>query len=456
MTIRSGRGPRDDAQQAHPAEPGSYDAYDDRRPGRDVRRAANGGGYGERRGGGLPGFLKFLVFAVVLGFLVLATLLTVLRPLVASAVVDWAYNNPGALRIPFVTDLVRENLGDALATPASADATEVEFEIRSGDTPQLLAPRLESEGLIKNQRAFLFEATLDGLGPKLQAGDYHIPRNLTPEQVVTALVENRIVIVVTPVTFRESLRLEQMTAQLQITEGINVDPREFYDLVKQPPSELLADFPWLEDAGLPEGASLEGFLAGATYDLVQENDAEDLVRMMLTEFEEQVGAERMVVPESRGMTFYDILKLAAIVEREAVLDEERPLIAGVYQNRLAAGGSWELLAADPTVFYGVDSLALDELGFDNWYTYTFWTVPDQQLNQIQLPGDLAAYNSYTHRGLPPGPICTPSLSSIEAALEPDTDDAYLFFLAVPDGGGAHVFSKTQAEHDAYRREFGYL
>ncbi len=438
-------------------EPGNWDAP---RPEWETRRGANGyrNGRDGRNGGGggLGGFVKFLVFTLILAVIVLGLLLTVLRPLLSSAIMDWAYNNPSALRLPFVADLVRENLGGALTEPASADATEVEFEIIAGDRIDTLAPRLARDGLIANERAFIFQATLRDLNPKLKAGNFHIGRNLTPDQVVTALIENEIVIVVTPITFRESLRLEQMTAKIQLDQPANIDAREFYDLVKNPPETLLADYPWLAEAGLPEGASLEGFLAAATYDLLPETTEEDLVRMMLDQFHDTVGEERMAVPEARGMTFYDILKLGSIVEREAVVDEERPMIAGVYQNRLTRGGSWLLLSADPTVFYGVDTVRLDEIGFENWYTYSFWGVPEEPLNQIVLPGELAGYNSYTQRGLPPGPICTPSLSSIDAALEPDIAEDYLFFLARPDGSGTHVFSKTQAEHDQWRREFGYL
>jgi UPF0755 protein len=77
---------------------------------------------------------------------------------------------------------------------------------------------------------------------------------------------------------------------------------------------------------------------------------------------------------------------------------------------------------------------------------------------VELPEDLAGYQSYRTRGLPPGPIVSPTVESIDAALEPDTDDGYLYFLAIPgeEGGGKHVFSKTEAEHDRYRREYGYL
>lgn len=156
------------------------------------------------------------------------------------------------------------------------------------------------------------------------------------------------------------------------------------------------------------------------------------------------------------MTFHQIVTLASIVEREAVLDDERPLIAGVFQNRLSAGGATSILGADPTVFYGLDTVALRELPFEDWQGFFFWSPPGVNLQDVTLPEDLAGYHSYQVRGLPPGPICTPSLASIEAALAPDTADGYLYFLAIPDGGGEHVFAKTEAEHDENRRKYGYL
>ena len=141
------------------------------------------------------------------------------------------------------------------------------------------------------------------------------------------------------ITFREGLRIEQMTAMLQNTSGTHVDPQAFYDLAKNPTDELLADYPWLLDESIrTKGASLEGFLYPATYSVRTDGEnattAEDLVRMMLDAFYERVGPERMAVAKERGLTFQQILVLASIVEREAVVEEERALIAGVYENRL--------------------------------------------------------------------------------------------------------------------------
>jgi UPF0755 protein len=165
----------------------------------------------------------------------------------------------------------------------------------------------------------------------------------------------------------------------------------------------------------------------------------------------------MQVPADRGMSFYQVLALASIVEREAVLDEERPLIAGVYQNRIDGipGIKNKILNADPTVFYAWDTMQLGAMDFDQWKTYKFWAPPGVPLRDIKVPEALLGYQTYTQPGLIPGPIATPTLASIDAALHPDTADKYIYFLAIPDGGGKHVFAKTAKEHEANKKKYGY-
>jgi UPF0755 protein len=176
---------------------------------------------------------------------------------------------------------------------------------------------------------------------------------------------------------------------------------------------------------------------------------------MLKAFYDNVGPDRLAVPDKRGLSFYEVLTLASIVEREAVLDDERPLIAGVYQNRIDRKPSVKhgLLQADPTVIYAVDTVNLGTYSED-WKGYTFWTVPEGGMDQ-QLPEKLAGFDTYKVQGLPPGPIVTPSLASLDAALKPDTKAGYTYFVAIPDGAGAHDFSKSLAEHDRKRKKYGY-
>jgi UPF0755 protein len=469
MTIRGGRGPREPMASPAPV-PGTQ--RNDGTPGNGnlyARSGRYGQGPSRRRRdryddgrSGLWGLLRFVLFLVVLAAIVLVTMATVARPLVRAVVVPWAEDNPGALRIGLVADLVREDLGSALTDPASSDPTHVPFTVHEGDTPGSLAPRLHEEGIVASERAFLFEASLANLGAKLAAGPFDLARDMTPAEVVDGLINNRIVNRTISVTFREGLRIEQMTAKLMtLLPESKVDPKAFYDLAMKPSDALLADFPWLLDPDVrPKGASLEGFLYPATYTLrVDDADpttAEDLIRMMLTTFYERVGADRLDVPASRKLTFYQVLTLASIVEREAVLDEERPLIAGVYQNRIDRKPSVRhgLLQADPTVIYAVDTVNLGKYSPD-WTKYVFWTVPEGSLKDQQLPDSLAGFNTYAVPGLPPHPIATPTLASLDAALHPDTKSGYTYFVAIPNGDGAHDFSKTLAEHEAKLRKYGY-
>jgi UPF0755 protein len=458
MTIRSGRRPRDSRDfQARPFDPDAYATESNDSDGEPPRR--NRGAGGNSGGSGFTGLLKFLAFALVLAGIVLIAALTALRPVVNSVVLDIAQDNPAALQLPFVKDIVREDLGRLLTDPVSSDSTQVEFGVQDGDTARSIADRLTESGLLADSRAFIFIAIDRQLTGSLRVGDYVLRRNLTPDELVTALLDPPVITYV-DISFRTGLRLEQLTAKLQTLTDLEMDPRAFYDIASSPPAALIADFPWLakirEDA--PAGAGLEGFLWPGTYRVLPDTTPEELVRLMLDKFAANVGEDRLDVPGDRNLTFYQVMALASIVEREAVLDDERPLIAGVYQNRIdgIAGVKTRLLNADPTVFYAIDTMELDKLDFGDWQQYAFWTPPGVALADVKVTEALQGFQTYQTPGLIPWPICTPSLPSIDAALEPDTADKYIYFLAIPEGGGAHAFANTKAEHDANRRKYGYI
>jgi UPF0755 protein len=447
MTIRSGRRPRDRRDQQ--ARPYGSDAYatdssrdDDRLP---PRRGGDGSG-----GSGLGGLLKFAAFALVLAAIVLVIGLTALRPLVNSVVLSIAQDNPAALQLPFIKQIVREDLGSALTTPVSSDPTQVEFLVEPGDTARSIADRLQAQRLLGDSRAFVFIAIDRQLTGSLQQGTFVLRRNLTPDQLVSALL-NPPVVKYVDIELRTGLRLEQLTAKLETLSGLEMDAEAFYNLVKSPPARLLDDYPWLEAAlaEAPEGASLEGFLWPSSYRVLPDTTPEELVRLMLDKFIENVGAARLVVPQERGLSFYQVLVLASIVEREAQLDAEKPLIAGVYANRLDPT-KWKLglLQSDPTVFYVHDTLELAKLPVADWIQYVFWAPIEGGLTDQSLPADIAGYNTYTSKGLPPGPLDTPTITSIDAALEPDTSAGYLYFVAKGDGSGTSAFAKTLKEHQA--------
>lgn len=464
MTIRSGGRPRD--SQAHPIEP---QAHPDRgrryeEPWEPAYKRSGGGGgngngngygngYGRRGGGGgIAGIVRFLIFAVVLAAIVLVVFVTALRPMVRNVVIGWADDNPGALDMPFVADFVREDLGADLTTAASTDTDQIPFTVNDGETATTIAARLEEDGFLKDRRAFVFIAVEKGLTQDLRTGDFILRRSMTPDQLVMSLLDPPSVPYV-EIALRTGLRLEQITAKLETIDGLTMDPEQFYELAKHPTAELLGDYEWLK---LPKGASLEGYLWPANYRVLPDTTAEELVRLMLERFHAAIE-DRMNVPAERKLTFNEVLTLASIVEREAVLDEERPVIAGVFQNRLdKVRGIAPVLSADPTVIYAVDTVNLAKMPVLDWKTYVFWTVPkDVGLNQVELPADLEAYNSYRNAGLPPGPICTPTLASIDAALTPDTEEGYVYFVAKNDGSHGHAFAKTAKEHQANLVKYGY-
>jgi UPF0755 protein len=396
--------------------------------------------------------IRFGIFLAIAAAIVLVSLATVLRPLARSVVVGIADDNPGALAIPFVAAFVREDLGEKLTAPASADRTEVTFSISAGETALGIARRLVDEGLLVDERALLLIAFERNLTGGLQAGTYLLRRNLTPDQLVTTLLEARDPSIV--LRFRTGLRLEQMTAYLQARPPeiarLQMDAADFLEFVRNPPAVLLADYPWLD---LPEGATLEGYLAAGAFRILPDTTPEELVRKMLDRFAETVGEERFAAAREAGIPFHQVVTLASIVEREARLDEERPLIAGVYTARLELG--WHL-NADPTVIWGVDLLALEELPIERWPEYSFWHVPPEPLATIEFPEAIAGYQTYIQRGMIPGPICTPTVASIDAALAPDTSQGYLFFVAIPGGEGRHDFSRTYEEHRQKLRKYGYI
>jgi UPF0755 protein len=448
VTIRSGRKPRDRRdQQARPYDPDAYATESSREEDQLVRPGGSRGGSGR---GGFTGLLKFAAFALVLAAVVLAVALTALRPLVNSVVLSIAQDNPAALQLPFIKDIVRDDLGTALTTPASSDSTQVEFLVEPGDTARSIADRLHAQGLIGDSRAFVFIAIDRQLTGALQQGTFVLRRNLTPDQLVSALL-NPPVVKYVDIALRTGLRLEQLTAKLETLTGLQMDPEAFYKLVKTPPASLVDDYPWLKAvlADAPDGASLEGFLWPSSYRVLPDTTPEELVRLMLDKFIANVGEERLAVPASRRLTFYQVLVLASIVEREAQLDEEKPLIAGVYANRLDPE-IWPrgVLEADPTVIYAHDTAELANLPMPDWRQYLFWAPIGGGLADYPLPSDVAGYNTYSHKGLPPGPLCTPTIASIDAVLEPDTADRYLYFVAKGDGSGSSAFAKTFKEHQA--------
>ncbi len=417
--------------------------------------------YRRSRSGGLGQILQFVLFAAVLASIVVGGLYFVAKPFVAEGIVNWASDNPTALKLPFVSDIVRGTLWGSISQPLDAtDTRAVVVIITAGSTPRQIADQLVQGGVLKDARAFVYEAIEENATLNFQLGRHVVSRSMTVDQIIANLTTPPVTPPTVRITFREGLRIEQMVAKLELLEANPVDPTarltldvsQFYDLAIHPPADLVAQYSWLK---LPTGASLEGFLFPATYDVPPNTTALELIQQLLDAFASHAPPGLLELPPDQ---IYQKVQIAALVETEAKVDSDRALIAGVYVNRLNPK-IWPtgLLDADPTLNYANDSVWLSSNPIASWVTYSFWdpiktTGP---LSKVVFPADLAAYNTYHHAGLPPSPICSPGAASLLAALTPDTTEGYLYFLAKNDGSGTHAFAKTQAEQNANLKKYGY-
>jgi UPF0755 protein len=316
---------------------------------------------------------------------------------------------------------------DELSRPAGKGTTAVTFVISPGETAEQIGANLVSEGLLDDQELFTRYARYQGLDNQLEAGEFLITPPLTiPEltaTLVTAFAQD------VELRFLEGWRLEEMVAYLDATRPARIEGKAFRAIVTQAAPFPLANYDFL--ASLPAGASLEGFLFPDTYRVPTDADAAYLVGLMLENFGRRVTPEMRQSFGVQGLSLREALTLASIVEREAVVVEERPTIASVFYNRIRAGTRLE---ADPTVQYA--------LGYDA--TSGKWWKSPLTLDDLKLD---SPYNTYQVPGLPPGPIANPGLSSLEAVSAPD-ETPYLFFVADcnAETRGAHTFSITFDEH----------
>jgi UPF0755 protein len=309
-----------------------------------------------------------------------------------------------------------------LEQPAGDDDSPVTFVVEPGETAAEIAARLEEDGLITDAELFRRYVQYHGLDAGIEAGEFTLRQTMIIPEIAQALQRGQLPEQV--VTIQEGLRLEQVAAAVEQQTSIPRD--EFLALVTSEWPNAGFTYNFLAD--LPPGATLEGFLFPETYRLPEEATATDLLGRMLGTFDTRMSSEVRAAAADHGLNVYELITLASIVEREAVLDEERPLIASVYHNRLESG--W-FLSACPTVQYGLGQPS------DWWPTLT--------LDDLELD---SPYNTYHNLGLPPGPICSPGLASIRAGAYP-ADSVFFFFLAnCTKNDGSHLFAATQEEHNA--------
>ncbi len=308
----------------------------------------------------------------------------------------------------------------------------VTLTISEEDDGGAVAERLVDAGLVRSE--FYFSTRFRFSGDDLRPGTYTLRHGMSVVEIIDTISLPRAddpdsTVAAAPqpisVTFIEGQRIEQY-AEALVDAGWPGDPEAFIRLARTPLN--LSGWDFLER--MPSGASLEGFLFPDTYTFGSDATAQDVINLMLGTFDARFSNDMRQQARASGMSVYEVVTVASIVEREVVVPEESAVVAGLYLNRLDEG---MLLQADPTLQYVVGTA-------EDW-----WPVLDTRLIE-QSRG--TPYDTYTDAvpGLPFGPISNPGLRSLQAVLNPE-EHGYIFMVARNDGSGTHAFTDSLAEHE---------
>ena len=299
---------------------------------------------------------------------------------------------------------------------AEGEAVEITFE--EGTSAQAFAEALAEARLVESASAFVSRASELGATGSLIPGTYTFEGGMSLDEIIEMLLSGP-GLIGTALTIPEGFTLSQTASRVEeVTEG-RVSADEFTQAASNA-SVYAADYPFLAEAG---EASLEGFLFPKTYDVPDDATADSIIRMMLDQYETETSNLDYSYPTEAGLSNYEMLILASIVEKEAT-DSTRATVASVFYNRLANSMR---LQSDATTAYviGNDPTADD------------------------IANDTSGYSTYQNDGLPVGPICSPSLASLQAVCAPETTDYFYFYFEADENGELrYTFSRTNEEHNA--------
>lgn len=302
---------------------------------------------------------------------------------------------------------------------ASAEGRTVEVEIPEGASASQIADLLAEEGVIGSPLAFKLLARFDDRVSRLQAGTYELEGGMSVGEVMEVLSEGPPPPDSFRVTIPEGWTVEQILERLAEAGPFDVDELEAALEAMTPPE-------WVPvDELPPEAVVFEGLLFPDTYDFLADASAEEVLSRLVAETEKAL--DEVTPPE--GMSRYDVLTIASLVEREARISDDQPLISSVIHNRLAEGMR---LQVDATVLYArgehTDRVLFEDL-------------------EVESP-----WNTYLHDGLPPTPVASPGRGAIRAAADPP-DSGYLYYVVEDIDTGAHAFAETPEEHNRNVQEF---
>ena len=297
-----------------------------------------------------------------------------------------------------------------LSIPLPFGNKPMEFEIKRGSTFRQAVDSLAQRGFVRDKWIFFLFGRITGIDRKIKAGYYSLWGTMTPLEIFNAIRLGKIIeYEITVVPGDSLMEVGQKFSALSLVEG-----EEFQRLITN--GEFLDSL----DVDAP---SLEGYLFPETYRFPKGLEVKEALSIMVNRLREKFDDDMILRTMELGLTERDVLTMASIVEKETNQNDEKPDVAGVYMNRLKDG--W-LLQADPTLVYALGDFSIKRVL--NVY------------KTIDSP-----YNTYKYVGLPPGPICLPSISSIDAVLN-YRQHKYMYFCAREDFSGYHNFAVTMEEH----------
>jgi UPF0755 protein len=306
------------------------------------------------------------------------------------------------------------------ATGADGPSRPVSVEIPEGATADRVGEILAAAEVVRSSLAFRIAAGFQGVGEDLQAGSYDLRTNMTIDDALAALERGPVAETVT-VTIPEGLEVSEVAAE--VGEGLGLDPGAFVEAATSGSYQL--------PPYLPEGtATTEGFLFPKTYEFDTNVDEEQVIERLLAQFEEEAASLDWSRADELGLTPYEAVIVASMIEREARVEADRSKISAVIHNRLREGMPLQI---DATVQYALPE-ENRELTFEDY--------------EFESP-----YNTYLHAGLPPTPIANPGLASLQAALEPANAD-YLYFVVTDPATGEHAFAETYEEFLQLKEQAG--
>ncbi len=288
------------------------------------------------------------------------------------------------------------------------------FIIEKGSGLSEIASQLKQEGLIRSRLFFSFYVFLKGSQSDLKAGEYNLSPSMNISEIAGQIIQGNIA--GTKITIIEGWNIRDIAAYLG---GKGICSKESFLEAVNFSAGVEGEFDFLSDK--PEKTNLEGYLFPDTYWVKQTADADDVIKILLTNFGNKLTPAIREEINAQGKTIFEIITMASLIEKEVATDSDRRVVSGIFWKRLE---NHYPLQSCATIAYA--------LGFDKWR----YSVEDTQID--------SPYNTYKYAGLPAGPIANPGLSAIKAAIEPEASD-YNYFMSKSDG--ETVFSKTLQEHN---------